>query len=105
MRKREYFKKLDDDGYERLRFRFYIEKGKIADFVVQYESLVNNRWRIIVRYDTAHGFFHRDELAPDGEKKKKEIQIYDYNSAMLYAEQDLTDRWYWYKERYLKKMK
>ena len=53
----------------------------------------------------AHGFFHRDELFADGKKDKIEVTIKDLKSASKYAEQDLKDRWEWYKERYFKKRK
>ena len=40
-----------------------------------------------------------------GDTEKKEIVIDNLKSASKYAEQDLKDRWEWYKERYLKKVK
>ena len=58
-----------------------------------------------MRYDCTHGFFHRDVLKPNGDTEKKEIVIDNLKSASKYAEQDLKDRWEWYKERYLKKVK
>jgi hypothetical protein len=59
----------------------------------------------IVRYDCSHGFFHRDILNPKGEKVKQVIQIQNLKDALTYAEQDLKDRWEWYKERFKKGMK
>jgi hypothetical protein len=70
----------------------------------QYESFINNNWVAIVRYDCAHGFFHRDVLMPNGDKEKKSIEIDSLKNASKYAEQDLKDRWEWYKERYIKKL-
>ena len=64
----------------------------------------NNNWVAIVRYDCAHGFFHRDVLLPNGYKEKKSIEIVSLKNASKYAEQDLKDRWEWYKERYIKKL-
>ncbi len=104
MNNKEYFVYLEW-GSDRLRIRYDIDKGKVVDFVIQYESFINNKWIAIVRYDCAHGFFHRDELYPKGEQVKTEIDIQDLNSAALYAEQDLRDRWNWYKEQYLKHKK
>jgi hypothetical protein len=80
------------------------EKGKVVDMVIQYESFLNNKWTPIVRYDCAHGFFHRD-LMYNGEKEKQTITISSLENALNYAEQDIKDRWEFYKERYLKKMK
>ena len=51
-----------------------------------------------------HGFFHRDVLMPNGDKEKKSIEIDSLKNASKYAEQDLKDRWEWYKERYIKKL-
>ena len=82
-----------------------IEKGELIDVVYQYETLIEDNWTPIVRYDCAHGFFHRDILKPNGEKEKNEIVIDNLKSASKYAQQDLKDRWEWYKERYVKKMK
>ena len=73
--------------------------------VVQYESLINSKWTPIVRYDCAHGFFHRDLLFPGGEKEKQTIIISSLQDSLNYAEQDIKDRWEFYKERYLKKIK
>jgi hypothetical protein len=101
MNRKEYFVYLEW-GSDRLRIRYDIDKGKVIDFVIQYESFINNKWIAIVRYDCVHGFFHRDELFAKGEQIKTEIDINDLNSAALYAEQDLRDRWNWYKQQYLK---
>ena len=58
-----------------------------------------------MRYDCAHGFFHRDVIFPNGNKEKHTISIIDLESALTYAEQDIKDRWDFYKERYLKLIK
>ena len=105
MNRKAFFRYLGGDPNERLRVRIDIEKGQVIDLVVQYESFINDKWVAIVRYDCAHGFFHRDEMYSDGEQVKTEIDINDLNSAAIYAEQDLRDRWGWYKERYLKNIK
>ena len=84
--------------------RIKTEKGKVVDMVVQYESYLNSKWTPIVRYDCAHGFFHR-HLLFNGEKEKQAITITSLVDALNYAEQDIKDRWEFYKERYLKKNK
>jgi hypothetical protein len=73
--KKEFIKYLDKDGKERIRMRIAVENGKIVDIVVQYESLINGKWYAIVRYDCAHGFFHRDVIYPNGEKEKQVIEL------------------------------
>ncbi len=88
-----------------MRVRLTVHRGKLTDVLCQYESLLNGKWTAIVRYDCSHGFFHRDVLHPNGEKEKFEIAIDSLKSASQYAEQDIKDRWEFYKERYLKKIK
>ncbi len=88
-----------------MRIRIRTENGQIIDIVIQYESYINNKWIAIIRYDCAHGFFHRDVLYAKGEKEKQSIAITSLQDSLNYAEQDIKDRWEFYKERYLKKLK
>jgi hypothetical protein len=55
--------------------------------------LIEGKWNPIVRYDCAHGFFHRDVLFPNGDKDKQVIEFNDLEAALSFAEQDLKDRW------------
>lgn len=96
---------LDKFGHDRLRVKLKVEKGNLVDVVYQYESFIENKWIAIVRYDCTHGFFHRDILNPNGDKDKQEIEMDSLKTASKYAEHDLKDRWEWYKERFVKKMK
>lgn len=105
MREISYFKYLDDHHQELLRFRILIDKGKIFDFVVQDESYISGKWHNIVRYDCSHGFFHRDLLFPKGVKEKHEISITSLKDGLNYAEQYIKDRWVFYKERYINRLK
>ena len=105
MREKEYFKYLDKFENERMRLKIRTEKGTVVDMVVQYESKVGEQWKAVVRYDCAHGFFHRDVIFPNGDKEKKAIAITDLETALSYAEQDIKDRWEFYKERYIKLFK
>jgi hypothetical protein len=66
---------LDKFGHDRLRVRLKVEKGNLVDVVYQYETLIDEHWTPIVRYDCVHGFFHRDILNPNGDKDKQEIAI------------------------------
>jgi hypothetical protein len=100
-----YQKFLDEDEFEKLRIKIHTDKGKVLDVVVQYESFMNNQWIPIVRYDCSHGFFHRDVLYPNNTKEKQSIVITTLEDALNYAEQDIKDRWEFYKERFLKKIK
>ena len=102
---KEFTKFISPDAEDRLRVKIKIEKGEVVDLTVQYEARFGGRWLEIIRYDCAHGFFHRDILHPNGEKTKYQIPIFNLNDALLYAEQDIKDRWKWYRDRFKKEMK
>ncbi len=105
MGSKEFTKELSLDGENRLRIKIEVQKGRVKDVVVQYESKIKDKWYPIVRYDCSHGFFHRDMLNHRGETTKQVIQIQNLKDALTYAEQDIKDRWVWYKERFKKGMK
>ncbi|RLD57576.1 MAG: hypothetical protein DRJ05_09480 [Bacteroidetes bacterium] len=105
MGKKEFIKYIDRYSNERIRMRITVENGKVVDIVVQYETLIEGKWKTIVRYDCAHGFFHRDVLFPNGDKDKQVIEFDSLETALSYAEQDLKDRWDFYRSRYIKKIK
>jgi anaerobic glycerol-3-phosphate dehydrogenase len=102
---KEFTKELTEDGDDRLRVKINAEKGRVNDIVIQYESKIKDKWHAIVRYDCSHGFFHRDILNPKGEKVKQPISISNLMDALTYAEQDIKDRWEWYKEKFKKGLK
>lgn len=105
MGSKEFTKELSLEGEDRLRIKIEVEKGTVKDVVAQYESKIKDKWYPIVRYDCSHGFFHRDLLNSKGEKTKQIIQIQNLKDALTYAEQDIKDRWEWYKERFKRGMK
>ena len=105
MKEIEFISLLDFQHLNRLRVRLITENGELTDVMYQFESFINNKWVAIFRYDCAHGFFHRDVIQPNGDKEKQLIEMDSLKSASKYAEQDLKDRWEWYRERYIKKLK
>ena len=105
LKEKTFLKHLDNEGLERIRMRISVDKGKVIDIMVQYETIINNKWASVVRYDCAHGFFHRDVLTPQGDKEKQRIAIENLDYALQYAEQDIKDRWKFYKQRFTKKIK
>ena len=102
---KEFTKKLTADGDERLRVEIRVEKGRVRDVVIQYETKIKDKWHPVVRYDCSHGFFHRDLLSPKGDKIKQPISINNLDDALTYAEQDIKDRWEWYKEKFKRGMR
>ena len=86
------------DRYRHLHIR---EKGAIVFFRVQYETKIRDRWFPVVRYDTTHGYAHRDLLNIRGDVKKTPLFNQDYNDALTFAENDLKLNWFYYKKRFL----
>ena len=88
-----------------LRHRHVREGGRIVTFVVQLELWWHHTWQPIARYDTAHGFAHRDLLHADGRVEKTPMGLADWNQALTLAMEDLKANWPWYRERFLKEAK
>ena len=90
-----------ETGIDRLRVHFYTEKGRVvAILVVQYEAYINGEWRAVVRYDEAHGFFHRDILSPSGTQEKIPESAEDQSVALTQALEDLKRHWRAYRRNY-----
>jgi hypothetical protein len=105
MTTKEYSRSLDSSNQNRARVKYVIDRGNLVDVMYQYEALINGRWTPIVRFDCAHGFFHKDTLYPNGDKVKQKIGISSLDAAAEYAKQDIKMRWQWYRERYIKNIK
>ena len=86
------------DRYRHLHIK---ERGKIVFFRIQYEARINDRWYAVVRYDTSHGFVHRDMMSLKGAVVKTPLFNQDYNDALTFAENDLKWNWEYYKRRFL----
>lgn len=79
-------------------------KGKIKDFCLQFEILYKERWYGFIRYDTAHGFAHRDVIHVDGRIEKIPLGISDYNEALTLAQIDIDTNWRMYRQRFFKEV-
>ena len=77
-------------------------KGRVISFSVQLEVRHKDVWHPVIRYDTAHGFAHRDFLHPDGIIDKTPLFLQDYNEAIIFAENDLKDNWEFYRDKFMK---
>ena len=98
MRTVEFRRLFDDQNAARVRFE--TERNRVLGFMVQLECLFGEEWHPVVRYDTAHGFAHRDILRPSGETEKSATPVRDYNEALTFAIQDLGANWGIYRRRY-----
>lgn len=87
---------------ENCRKRYYHAriKNKIVEFVVQLEVYFNGKWRSVIRYDTSHGFAHRDIIHFDGTVEKTPLFIKDFNDALNFANADINANWQIYKNRF-----
>jgi hypothetical protein len=103
MSKKTYIFMLSDK--DRKRHEHIIEKGKVDRFVVQYETFVEDKWVPIVRYDTAHGYAHKDLMNADGSREKIFLGMANLNEALTLADIDINENWERYKERYFRRIK
>ena len=88
----------------RRRHRHTHFKGRVISFSIQLEIWVNGKWCPVIRYDTTHGFAHRDFIHPNGRSEKTPIFAQNYNDALTFSEADIKDNWEFYKERFLKEV-
>ena len=88
---------------EGVRERHYheTEHGEVVKFVVQLEVLQERKWKVVVRYDCAHGFAHIDRFWLDGSKEKIPLNL-DFKTALSLADWDIRSNWERYKENFLK---
>ena len=79
-------------------------KVKSLEFMVQYEIFVRGKWHPVVRYDTSHGYAHKDLMHADGRKEKVELLLRNLSICLTYAENDLRANWKIYREGFLKEV-
>jgi hypothetical protein len=88
---------------DRLRFYFETKRGRVIKFVAQYETLIDEKWYPVIRYDTVHGFAHKDILDRRGRVIEKiKLTDMDYEHALIFAEDDINSNWELYKRRFLR---
>ncbi len=87
---------------ENARKRHYheTERGRVISFAVQLEVFVDKEWKVVIRYDSAHGFAHIDKYYIDGRKAKKEIHL-KLSEALTVADEDIKENWKTYRDAFL----
>ncbi|MBU1183159.1 MAG: hypothetical protein KKF00_13545 [Proteobacteria bacterium] len=98
MRVNEYVIPLGENARKRHYHQTY--KGKVIGFVVQLEVLVDDQWKAVIRYDSAHGFAHIDIYYLDGRKVKKELHL-KLGEALTLADEDIKENWKTYQKAFL----
>lgn len=88
---------LSEQREDRLRVKAIVRKGEIIRFIVQYEAFIAGKWNAIVRYDTAHGFAHKDLIHYKNYEEKQPLLFNDFKIAFTFAIQDLKTSWKWYR--------
>ncbi len=89
----------------RLRVSALKEKKEIQEFIVQYEAFIQKKWRSIVRYDTSHGFIHKDTMHPDQKQDRFPIFFMPYEVAFTYPIADIKRFWQIYRDNYEKEIR
>jgi len=90
-----------ETGSDRLRVHFITERGQIVSvIIIQYEAYIDGNWRAVVRYDEAHGFFHRDVMSPSGKQQKTAQPTGDKKMALAEAIADIKKHWRKYRVKY-----
>jgi hypothetical protein len=86
-------------------FVFIEREGKVVKaFAVQYKALIEGNERPIVRYDTAHGFAHRDFSGWDERTVHWDrMRDADYATLLTEAIDDLTTNWERYRADFLRR--
>ena len=91
-------------GLDRLRVHFKTECGQVKSiFVIQYEVYIDGKWRAIVRFDEAHGFFHQDVISPTEKPQKIAKSVRDKKFALTEAIEDIKQYWRFYRKVYEEK--
>jgi hypothetical protein len=93
---------LPGSDADRLRVRLLIDGGAVRRFTIQYEALIGASWLPVVRYDTAHGFAHRDLLDRQGRNVEKRPLggPGQFGKIATEAIADIKSNWRAYRERF-----
>ncbi len=84
----------------RKRHRHEADKGKVTSFAVQLEVLAEHEWKVVIRYDSAHGYSHMDRFYRDGRRVKKDLHL-DLKDALTLADEDIKDNWKAYQRAFM----
>lgn len=85
----------------RIRIRFRTDGNIVTEFLVQLETLLEDEWCGIVRYDSAHGKPHIDTLDRWGREIDKQWLDGTFNEALTIGVSDVRDRWQYYLDQFI----
>lgn len=78
--------------------------NKILGFTIQLEVSIKGKWYPVIRYDTSHKFAHCDIIHWSGKTEKVAMPTLDFKTALTFADEDLSQNWNIYRERFLKEV-
>jgi hypothetical protein len=84
----------------RKRHRHGTDKAKVTSFAVQLEIFIEDQWKVVIRYDSAHGYSHIDKFYRDGRRIKKELHL-KLKEALTLADEDLKENWKAYHDAFM----
>jgi hypothetical protein len=80
-------------------------RGEVEIFRVQYEAFIDGQWHPIVRYDTVHGFPHRDLLHTRQPTEKTAYPGRSNAEVLTLGQEDIKRNWQAYRNRYEKELR
>ena len=84
----------------RKRHRHETDKGKVTSFAAQLEIFIEDQWKVVIRYDSAHGYSHVDKFYRDGRRIKKDLHL-NVKDALTLADEDLKENWEAYQDAFM----
>lgn len=98
-RRRQWMRILTDR--DRIRVEYTVRGNNVVSVdVIQYEAEIEGKWAGVVRYDMAHGFFHRDIMRPDGTQEKSKMAYRALSEAVTEALDFIESHWEFYRTIY-----
>lgn len=101
---REYFLEITDGVIVFAQFK--TDEGEVKEFVVKLICEFGGQWNEVLRYDSGHGYPHKDILDTSGKVVRKVwYDFLDNSQALTMAITDIKDNYEFYRERYKKWLK
>jgi len=88
---------------DRLEITIEKERGTVKGFAINYVATISGKDHSVVRYDTRHGFPHKDVVGRDGRVEHKERLLdLDRHALVDAAIDDLKANWQSYRRRFVR---
>jgi len=86
---------------DRVAVSFQTKRGHVSHFSLQYEILLEGRWRKVVRFDSSHGVPHKHTFRRNGEAYRHDIPFSDIKEALTTLLLHIKDNYESMRENYL----